>query len=376
MLVVGKLQALQEYVPARSEGPGRGGVDIPFEGVAYPRLLIEEAVVSGTPADGGIALEVRDVSSDPDLTGRPTTVTFARENLGLEGTIDLRDEAPALVDWSLQLESVRPDLPAAARQLGFADLAGDGVITAAGTIDRTAVLAGAMDIAVEDLVIATSDGAPRTSEIIAEAIADSGRFTADLAYEVAGGRVTEFSGSTSLVDALRARVEQLIADVRVQIEERLEAELAALLDERLGPYRDQLVALEQLSDASLEELMRAQTYRDLAQAQRDQFESRLTNLRDELEAQLRAEIEARAAELEAQARAEAERLQAEAEAEAARLEAEARAEADRLQAEAEAEAARRQAELEAQAEAEAEARARELLEGGSSGGRRLPSFRN
>jgi uncharacterized protein (TIGR03545 family) len=257
MFVIGKLQALQEYVPERSEGPGRRGVDIPFAGVAYPRLFIEEAVVSGTPADGGIALEVRDVSSDPDLTGRPTTVTFARENLGLEGTIDLRDAAPALVEWSLQLESVRPDLPAAARQLGFADLAGDGMITAAGTIDRTAVLAGGMDIAVEDLVISTSGGAPRTSEIIAEAIADSGRFTADLAYEVAGGRVTEFSGSTSLVDALRARVEQLIADVRVQIEERLEAELTALLDERLGPYRDQLVALEQLSDKSLEELMRA-----------------------------------------------------------------------------------------------------------------------
>jgi len=376
MLVVGKLQALQEYVPERSDGPGRGGVDIPFAGVAYPRLLIEEAVVSGTPADGGIALEIRDVSSDPDLTGRPTLVSFARESLALEGTIDLREAAPALVEWNMRLESVRPDLPAAARQLGFADLTGDGTIAATGRIDRAAVLAGTMDVAVEDLLIPTSDGAPRTSEIIAEAIADSGQFTADLAYEVAGGRITAFSGSTSLVDALRARVEQLIADVRVQIEERLEAELASLLDEQLGPYRDQLVALEQLSDRSLEELMRAQTYRDLAQAQRDQFESRLTNLRDELEAQLRAELEARAAELEAQARAEAERLQAEAEAEAARVEAEARAEADRLQAEAEAEAARRQAELEAQAEAEAEARARELLEGGSSGGRRLPSFRN
>ncbi|MFW5828071.1 MAG: hypothetical protein ACOCU4_08260, partial [Alkalispirochaeta sp.] len=338
MLVLDKVQSIQRAHAAgadESRGPGRGGVDVVFASVEYPRFYLQEAAASGT--DGSIPIEVRleEISSHPDRVEHPSAIGFHRGAFQVDGTIDMRSSAEDRARYRVAVEDIAPALPAEAREVGFADLGGTAAVGGSGSISRAGVLSGTMGITVEDMAVTTDSDAPRTARIVADVLNADRRVTADLGYEITEGRITEFSGETSLVDALRARVNQLVAEVRTQVEARLQEELDALVEAQLGPYRDQIAELEALSDRSREELLRAETYRDAAREQRDAIETRLTSLRDELEAELRAEAERRAAEIEAQARAEAERRAAEAEAQA-REEAERRAEEARSRVEEEA----------------------------------------
>ncbi|MFW5695497.1 MAG: hypothetical protein ACOCYB_10020 [Alkalispirochaeta sp.] len=338
MLVLEKVQSVQRARADRADaspGLGRGGVDIMFPSAEYPRFYVQQATASGT--DGSVPVEVRldAIASHPDRIDRPTRLTFRRGAFDLETTVDMRSSAEDRARYTVTAGDITPPLPPDARGLGFTDLGGTAAVQGSGSMSRNRVLSGALGITVEDMAVTTGGGASRTAQIVADVLNADRRVTADLGYEITEGRITEFSGETSLVDALRARVSQLVAEVRTQVEARLQEELDALVEAQLGPYRDQIAELEALSDRSLEELLRAETYRDTVREQQDAIETRLTSLRDELEAELRAEAERRAAEIEAQARAEAERRAAEAEAQA-REEAERRADdaRDRIEDEA------------------------------------------
>jgi uncharacterized protein (TIGR03545 family) len=338
MLVLDKVQSIQQARSARADGArgvGRGGVDVLFPSVRYPRFYLQEATASGRSGSRPIAVELQELSSHPDRVENPTSLAFRRGEFEVNGTVDMRSSADNRATYTLAVGALTPSLPPDAQQLGFDTLSGTAAVQGTGTISRAGILTGAMGVDVAEMSLTADASAPRTAQIVAEVLNSEGRVTADLTYEISDGRITRFSGETSLVDALRSRVTQLVAEVRAQVEARLQQELDALVEEQLGPYRDQLAALESLSDRSLEELRQAETYREIARNQQREIESRLTSLRDELEAELRAEAERRAAEIEEQARAEAERRAAEAEAQA-RAEAERRAQEtrDRLEEEA------------------------------------------
>ncbi|MFO8042389.1 MAG: hypothetical protein R6U25_04235, partial [Alkalispirochaeta sp.] len=178
MLVLEKVQSIQQARAARAaepRGPGRGGVDVRFASVEYPRFYIQEAAASGT--DGGMPIEValQEISSHPDRLDNPTSLTFRRGEFGVNGTVDMRSDAEDRATYTLSVGSITPSLPAEARDVGFDALSGTAAVQGTGAISRAGVLTGAMGIEVADMAVTTDSSASRTAQIVADVLNTDGR---------------------------------------------------------------------------------------------------------------------------------------------------------------------------------------------------------
>ena len=292
-----QLQSLREP-DQPTDGPGRGGVDIPFGSRALPRFLLREAQLSGA-----LRVTLADVSSDPELTGRPVRLAVDAAGYAASGSVDLRESAAERASYQLLVPGLNPGLPPQAADLGFERVSGAGTLELSGNLSQDDRASGTLDLAVASLEVAAGPDAGRATNIIASLLTDAGSVEAVLEYELEDGRLRRLDGESTLRDALAGGVDALLDGLRSQAEARLRNELDRQIAERLAAYQDQLALLDGLQLESLEQLSSAATYREAVDAQ---------------EAALRARI----AEVEGRAREEAEQLEAEA-----RAEAEARGEA-------------------------------------------------
>ncbi|HKK48946.1 MAG TPA: hypothetical protein VJ932_07590, partial [Alkalispirochaeta sp.] len=166
MLVLDKVQSIQQARANRADeprGPGRGGVDVVFASVEYPRFYLQRAAASGL--DGSLPVEVRleEVSSHPDRVEHPTLLSFRRGAFQVEGTVDMRSSAEDRARYTVAVGDIAPALPPEARELGFAELGGTAAVQGAGSISRAGVLSGTMGLVVEDMAVTTDSDAPRTA---------------------------------------------------------------------------------------------------------------------------------------------------------------------------------------------------------------------
>jgi len=317
-----QLQRLRDEQEPRQKGPRRGGVDIAYPSVRYPRFAVTEAT-----ADSGenLAITITGVSSDPDLTDTPIVLTYrqgGKSPLFLDATVDLRTTRTELAQYSVMLPAVAATLPPAAASIGFDSLDGTGALEMSGTLGGT--LDGVLRYTLRDPLLTPTKSAGAVATVLAETVNSTDHLDAEAAFQIGRGGLTRFSATTTLVDALRVRMDSLVAGARTAAEERLRAELENRLAGFLGPYEEYLGVIESLSDRSLAELARGETYTSLAEEQRKKIEAQVKEFTGTLEDQVRAEAQAKAAELEAQAaaaRAEAQRKAEEAKA-AARAAAE------------------------------------------------------
>lgn len=293
--IIERMRALQSKIPPGQEGPGRGGWNVPFPSVAYPRFYLEEAEANGSDGTTALSVRLEHLSSDPDLTGAPTALSYTQGRgdftADLSAMIDLREGSENLGEYTLTLSGLDATLPSAAREIGFQELAGKTSLTTVGRFSPEGSLEGHLDLTAREVSLAAGASAGRTVMIIAEALEATEEVAAQISYRVEDGRVTEFSGTTSLAQALRDRAEQLAAELAAQVEQRLRSELDSLLEDELADYRAATGALEALSQRSLEDLREAETYRAIAREQQSALEARVAELRRQAEDRARAEVE-------------------------------------------------------------------------------------
>jgi uncharacterized protein (TIGR03545 family) len=308
--VITRLQALRQEVPRRDGGPGRGGVDIVFPSAVYPRFSIAGARLTGQNGDTELAVTVANISSDPEITGEPVTFTYTGRGtpamVEIAGDIDLRDGAERIATYSMRVENLRPPLPPAAADLGFAEFGGAGFVETDGTFTGADTLGGTVLFRVEQPAFSVTDDAGTVVRIVSDALNDTDQLDADLTYQVSRGALTELSGSTSLATVLRERVDALIAELRADAEARVRAELDTRLTAYLEPYRETVNEL--LDQAGVAESARdeADTYVTAVRNARETAEQRLADMRSEAEARVREEAEREMQERTEQAQDEVE----------------------------------------------------------------------
>lgn len=309
MAIVERMRALQSRIPPGDEGPGRGGWEVPYPSVAYPRFYLEEAEADGRDGDSTLAVRLAHLSSDPDLTGEPTALSYTQGRgeytAELSGVVDLREGSENLGEYTLSLSGLEASLPPPAREIGFQDLSGKTTLSTAALLTREGTLDGRLDLTARELSLTAQASAGRTATIIAEALTATEEIEAQIAYRVEEGRVTAFSGTTTLAAALQARAEQLAAELAAQVERRLRSELDSLLENELADYREATGALESLSQRSLKELREAETYREVAREQKAAVEARVAELRQQAQDRARAEVERQVEEARDRAEEEA-----------------------------------------------------------------------
>ncbi len=250
------------------------------------------------------------ISSAPDLLGEPTSITYLHDRNGMRsevtGTIDLRAEATPLGAYTLAVSGFTPPLPEAARSLGFSSFSGTGSLNADGTISASPgagiLLTGDMGVDIRNpaVTVAAAPGAAGiTAGIIADSINGTSPLTARISYEIADGRLTGFSGDTSLVRLLRGRVDQLMAAGRSAVKTEIEETFRDRIAGEFAEYGDLLSRIEAATGRSRDELAEAETYRNLIEEQRSAAEERIENylrdqeerLRDEAEQQVEEQLE-------------------------------------------------------------------------------------
>ena len=314
--LIDRFERLRDQVPEGDRGPGRGGFDVPFPSVTYPRFYLQVAEATGDHAGTALQVRLEHLSSDPELTDEPVGVAYTQSTGELmaevSGIVDLREGSEEKGEFTLSVGGLRPSLPAAARDLGFETLSGRATLSTAALLSRDGSLQGRLDLQAREVTLTPQDSAGRTATILSEALGATEEVAAEIEYRIEEGRLTGFTGSTTLVRALRERAEQLVAELVAQVERRLRSELDSLIENELAPYREATAALEALSDRSLEELREAETYREIVQEQRQAMEARVAELRRQAEERARAEVEKQVEEARKQVDEARDRIEEEA----------------------------------------------------------------
>ncbi|MCA1753636.1 MAG: hypothetical protein LC641_02825 [Spirochaeta sp.] len=352
-----QLKRLQALATSRSAAAGsrRSGRIVTYPTAEFPRFLLMAAELSGVRdlgSDGEERYEgvLQTVSSNPNLTDEPTTLSFSRlrENrrLALGTELDLRSDADTPAALELELNGypyTTPNLPAA---MGVESLTALSSWALDLRVDSDNWTRGSLSLGLQDIDVHPTASAGALGQLLVDVLQEAGAAQLQAEFAFHPDHAPSLSVRSDLEALLRDRARDLAEErlreyeqqIRSELETRIETELVAF-----GPYLDQFGSLQNEIAEYNEEVMR---YRQQAEQQRARVEDQLSAYRAELDqarrqAEQRAQAEAAAARAEAEQRAAEEQARIEADAERRRRETEAAAEQQRREAQ---EAAREEAE--------------------------------
>ena len=351
LVVYGHARRLEQLASdagiARTAGrSARQGRQIDFTTRDYPSFEISQGFFSST-GDRTRELILEGLSSDADLSGRPTLITYrdAGERLALDigAVVDLRSDAPA----PLAVTVSAADQPLALRD-GLAAL-GLERLDATSALELTLLrssdgsASGRVEVETQNMALAGTPEAGSIGELVRDVLTGTDALIGSFAYQIGADASLTFSQATTnlderIGDVVQARIDATLA----AFEQRVESELDALLGPQLARVNQAVSRVIDLEATARELLELAADREAAARALETRAASAVDDLRSALEEEAqrrleeaRAEAERAAREAEAAARAEVERRREDAEAAARR-------EAERAAAEAE-EAVRDQA---------------------------------
>jgi uncharacterized protein (TIGR03545 family) len=217
----------------------RRGRTVRYPGSALPRFLLSSAAFSlaGQPGVPDIEATLRDVTSDPDILGRPASVSAAAalggQSLSLDATIDTRTgrQSDALValradNWDLALEEGLEML--SIRSLsGMTDLQVEATLAGGGA-------RGQGRVSVRGMALDLETGGDPLASAAAAALRAVPEALVSFSFTAPSDGPADVSASTNLdaalAEALGAQAGRLAAEyegqVRVELMKRLEAGLA------------------------------------------------------------------------------------------------------------------------------------------------------
>ncbi len=232
------------------------GRDVVFPSTDYPRFRLGLLASNFAAGDQNWKVELREVSSEPDLVPSPTTLRLemARGGIGADADIvaDLRSGSAEAFSVNLQGTRLPLDLGNALSVIGLGGFTG----RAAAKVDlrgrKSGDVAASAEVAVAEAAAAAPSGAFGKSMADAQASVDAVEL--DIDYSKKEGEDADFSVESNLdslvakaaADLAKAYAGKATAAVEQALREYVEAELAGKLSsERI----DSLVALAE-GDAS------------------------------------------------------------------------------------------------------------------------------
>lgn len=327
-----------EEKPAKAAPRGR---NVAYPSAKLPAFRLGVLSSSFKAGDRDWSIELREVSSDPDLVPAPTTLKFAvvgaGQTLGADAVADLRSSSELAFSVDARGDGLPVDLGDALKKAGFGGFTGTAKLTAAvvGGKDGGVNATSGIDIGKP----AVQEPKGLLAKAVAEALASADVVKLDLKYR-------QEPKKDPKVD-IKTNIDNIVAAAMRSMAERYAKRALAELEKALQDYVGKELAGKLLTKDDLSALA--------SLAAGDKKAIALLNAsveakRKELEGQANALVE------EAKRQAEEAVRKAAAEAEAAAKKAQAEAEAAAKKAAADAEAAAKKAEAEAKKKAEEDAK--------------------
>lgn len=302
-----KLSAAKEDKPAVVTRRGR---DVRYPSATLPRFRLGLLASTFSVGDRAWSVELREVSSDPDLVPSPTTLKIAvkggGEALSAEAVADLRSASGGTYSARVQGEGFPVDLGTSLSQAGFGSVTGIAAFTATLDGKADASIQARGSIALTRPAVAAPRGLLATA--VADAFASAGAVRMDAAYRRAPpGGEDGFELSTNLDDlvaaAMRATAERYAKKALAELDSALQAYVGKELAGKLVAKED----LKALASFAAGDKTAVSQLSASVEAKRAALEARGTALVEETKRQAEAAARKAAAEAEAAAKkAEAE----------------------------------------------------------------------
>ena len=240
--VLEKVKAMQAKLPKSSEKPPKKevfrGRDVVFPVRQYPRFFMGILATDVlTPADWQWDFDLRGVSSDPDLSGVPTTLALALNETGggygrsgaFNGRADFRSNASERFNAEVSGGGFPVDISAGLSKAGIEGFSGGASfkLNASGNTGGGFAAGGGISL-VQAKLTNPSNTFARAAD---EAIRQVGSVDLGIQYEhIVSGR-DRFSMTTNFTDILKNALARIVAQYRKQAEDAIEKALRAKIEQ-------------------------------------------------------------------------------------------------------------------------------------------------
>lgn len=315
--------AKDQAKPAKTAARGR---DVVYPAAKLPRFRLGILSSSFKAGDRDWSIELREVSSDPDLLPAPTTLKFAvvgaGQTIAADAVADLRSSAERAFSVDARGEGLKVDLGDSLKQAGFGGFTGTAKLTAAVIGEKDGRVSAESGIDIGKPTVSAPKGL--LAKAVAEALGSTDAIELDVGYLKAPGKDPKIDIDTNIDNivaaAMRTMAERYAKKALAELEKVLQDYVGKELAGKLLS-KDDLAALASLAAGDKKAIGLLSASVD---AKRKELEGRANALVEEAKRQ--AEEAARKAAAEAEAAAK--KAAAEAEAAAKKAEAEAKKKAE------------------------------------------------
>ena len=275
-----------------------GGANIPFATVVYPRFLLENAGVSvaGTRASRTIEGSVQNISSDPDLLGRPVTFAFsqieAEKQLSVDGVVDRRSSRENDLTLGVQAANYSIELSEGLETLGLRSLSALYRFQTDFTLSRLGDTAdGSGGLELYDLVLQPAEGQDLLGRTLYETLGSVSAVAVEFDYAVSGGGLSKVVARSSIDEQLSRILKDRVAEIAAQYESRLSEELSARIEAQLEENETLYGAFRELEQTAGGNLADVNAYEAVLEQKRIEVEKRISDSQKQAADAVKSELE-------------------------------------------------------------------------------------
>ncbi|MDR0586430.1 MAG: hypothetical protein LBG26_04250 [Treponema sp.] len=239
-----KIKALQARIPKSEPTPKKQvfrGRNVAFPTQAYPVFYLGEMASDFTLGGWNWGFDLLGVSSDPDLTGRPTELKLALAEQGsygrtarFDGSADFRTNARQYFSAAVTGDNFPLDLRGDLSAVGIGGFSGNVGFSANLSGGRGGAASGGGGVDIDEPRLIDPEGT--IAEVIAEVLTDRNNINLAVRFEHNPGEDDIFSVTANIGElisaALRRAAERYIRQAEAAIERAIREKLSAYLDER------------------------------------------------------------------------------------------------------------------------------------------------
>ena len=275
-----------------------GGVNIPFATVVYPRFLLENAGVSvaGTGASRTIEGSVQNISSDPDLLGRPVTFAFsqieAEKQLSVDGVVDRRSSRENDLTLGVQAANYSIELSEGLETLGLRSLSALYRFQTDFALSRLGDTAdGSGGLELYDLVLQPAEGQDLLGRTLYETLGSVSAVAVEFDYAVSAGGLSKVVARSSIDEQLSRILKDRVAEIAAQYESRLSEELSARIEAQLEENETLYGAFRELEQTAGGNLADVNAYEAVLEQKRIEVEKRISDSQKQATDAVKSELE-------------------------------------------------------------------------------------
>ena len=244
--ILEKVKELQAKLPKSAPKPPKKekfkGRDVVFPTRQFPRFFLGILATDVlTPANWHWGFDLRGVSSDPDLSGLPTSLALSlaetgdgsRRSAAFNGRADFRSAASERFNANVSAGGFPVDVSAGLAKAGIGGFSGGAAFNVSITGNTGGSFSAGGDVTLAEAKL--TDPANTITRAVDEAIRQAGSVKLGIMYEHVVSGKDQFSLTTNFTDIFKDVFSRLVSQYRKQAEDALEKALR----EKIEQYVDE-----------------------------------------------------------------------------------------------------------------------------------------